>query len=142
MRGYLGHAPLADGRFDTGDMGVLDERGALHVVARRTDLVVTGGENVYPLEVEAALAACTGVAGAVVFGVEHERWGHEVAAAIVAGEAFDEARVRAELETKLAGFKRPKKIVIVPSLPLAPSGKIARAEVVKTFGAAVRPWRG
>ncbi|HEX7667912.1 MAG TPA: AMP-binding protein, partial [Polyangiaceae bacterium] len=66
MRGYLGHAPLADGRFDTGDMGVLDERGALHVVARRTDLVVTGGENVYPLEVEAALAACTGVAGAVV----------------------------------------------------------------------------
>ncbi len=140
MRGYLGHQPLGDDAFDTGDMGMLDEHGALHVASRRHDLIVTGGENVYPLEVEAALAACTGVASSVVFGVEHERWGQEVVAALVVRPGFDEGRVLSELRTKLAGFKCPKKIAIVPSLPLAPSGKVARAEVVKAFGAALRPW--
>ncbi|MEO8800762.1 MAG: hypothetical protein ABI551_22925, partial [Polyangiaceae bacterium] len=131
---------LGDGAFDTGDMGMLDEHGALHVASRRHDLVVTGGENVYPLEVEAALAACTGVASSVVFGVAHERWGQEVVAALVVRPGFDEGRVLSELRTKLADFKCPKKIAIVPSLPLAPSGKVARAEVVNAFGAALRPW--
>lgn len=141
MRGYLGQPPLGDDAFDTGDMGMLDEHGALHIASRGHDLVVTGGENVYPLEVEAALAACTGVASAVVFGVAHERWGQEVVAALVVRPGFDEGRVLGELRQKLAGFKCPKRIAIVPSLPLAASGKVARAEVVKAFGAALRPWR-
>ncbi|KYF82604.1 2-succinylbenzoate-CoA ligase, partial [Sorangium cellulosum] len=76
---------LVDGAgwFSTGDLGAVDAAGRLHVAARRSDLIVTGGENVYPAEVEQVLASCAGVAGAVVFGVQDERWGQVVAAAIV-----------------------------------------------------------
>ena len=71
-----------DGLFDTGDLGEIDAAGALHVHARRTDLIVTGGENVYPVEVEQRLEALPGVRRALVFGVPDERWGQIVAAAL------------------------------------------------------------
>lgn len=69
MDGYLHRAPLGDGFFDTGDLGELDERGVLHVHARRTELIVTGGENVYPAEVEQVLMEVPGIRRALVFGV-------------------------------------------------------------------------
>lgn len=142
MDGYTGAPPLGDGWFDTGDLGTVDEHGELHVLTRRSDLIVSGGENVYPLEVEAALASVTGVRSAVVFGVEHERWGQEVAAVLVVGTGFDEERALKELRTKLAAFKCPKRIAVAEALPLASNGKVARSEVVRTFTPALRPWRG
>src|SRR5262249_54575292 len=89
MRGYFRGAdrPLdpavdAEGFFDTGDLGALDEEGRLHVYARRTDLIVTGGENVYPVEVEQSLEALPGVHRAMVFGVPDVHWGQLVACAV------------------------------------------------------------
>ncbi|HET9025442.1 MAG TPA: AMP-binding protein, partial [Burkholderiaceae bacterium] len=88
MAGYLGAAPLgAAAWFDTGDIGVFDARGCLHVRARRADLIVSGGENVYPAEVERVLEACHGIRAAAVFGVPDETWGEVVAAAFVADGA-------------------------------------------------------
>ena len=140
MRGYLGHAPL-DGELDTGDLGSLDERGHLHVASRRVDLIVTGGENVYPAEVEAALTACTGVREAVVFGVANDRWGQEVAAVLVpTGPTLEEARIREELSTKLASFKMPRRVCVTEALPKGASGKVSRTESARRFEPALRRW--
>ncbi len=141
MRGYLGAAPLDGKFFDTGDVGSLDDRGRLHVASRRRDVIISGGENIYPLEVEAALTACAGVDAAVVFGVTDERWGETVAAVLVAGENFDEARVAEELVTRLARFKHPRKIAITSELPKSEGGKVARAEVEKAFISRLKTWR-
>lgn len=141
MRGYVGASSLDGKFFDTGDVGALDERGALHVASRRRDVIISGGENIYPLEVEGALTACTGVDAAVVFGVTDERWGETVAAVLVAGENFDEARVAGELVTKLARFKHPRKIAVVTELPKSEGGKVARAEVEKRFISQLKTWR-
>jgi O-succinylbenzoic acid--CoA ligase len=140
MRGYIGEDPLS-GFFDTGDVGAFDESGALHVASRRNDVIITGGENVYPLEVEAALLACRGVAGAVVFGIANERWGEEVAVVVAVEKDFDEARVQNELRAKLAAFKTPKKIAVVSELPKSENGKISRAEAVRRFTPELRTWR-
>lgn len=83
MSGYFRRPPLVGPYFDTGDLGYLDGAGALHVPSQRSDLIVTGGENVYPAEVEAALLTCPGVAAALVFGVADPLWGARVAAALV-----------------------------------------------------------
>jgi o-succinylbenzoate---CoA ligase len=141
MRGYVGAPPLEGEFFDTGDVGSLDERGALHVASRRHDVIISGGENVYPLEVEAALTACTGIEGAVVFGVSDERWGETVAAVLVVGEHFDEARAQEELATKLARFKCPRKIAVTSVLPKSEGGKVSRAEVERGFISRLKTWR-
>jgi O-succinylbenzoic acid--CoA ligase len=141
MRGYVGADLLAGNFFDTGDVGALDDQGRLHVASRRRDVIISGGENIYPLEVEAALTSCTGVDAAVVFGVTDERWGETVAAVLVAGNNFDEARVSEELVVKLARFKHPRKIAIVNELPKSEGGKIARAEVEKSFISRLKTWR-
>src|SRR5690606_33100383 len=81
----------AEGYFCTGDLGRLDAEGRLHVEGRRSDLIVTGGENVYPAEVEAALlAACPAVQSACVFGLPDPEWGERVAAALVLAPGADE----------------------------------------------------
>jgi O-succinylbenzoic acid--CoA ligase len=141
MHGYLGAPPVAENWFDTGDVGSLDELGRLHVAARRRDVIITGGENVYPLQVEAALLSCSGIDEAVVFGVSDERWGEIVAAVVVVGKSFDEDRALLELRTKLASFKHPRKIAIVSELPKSEGGKIARAEVEKGFISRLKTWR-
>jgi len=116
--GYLGEPPRAAGWFATGDFGRLDAAGNLHVLGRRTDLIVTGGENVYPAEVEAYLDA-RGVA-ACVFGMPDETWGEIVCAAttgvVVAATLAD-----------LAPWKRPRRWARVRELPLTPGGKPDRA---------------
>jgi O-succinylbenzoic acid--CoA ligase len=136
-------APFDDaGFFDTGDLGALDEQGRLHVEGRRADLVVTGGENVYPAEVERALEACAGVGQALVFGVDDERWGQLVACAIVPDSTvpFDEARVARELAARLAPHKRPRRLCVVEALPVARSGKLARDAAPPRFAGALVPW--
>ncbi|AUX42033.1 O-succinylbenzoate-CoA ligase [Sorangium cellulosum] len=141
------------GWFSTGDLGALDAAGRLHVAARRTDLIVTGGENVYPAEVEQVLESCAGVAGAVVFGVPDERWGHVVAAAIVPdrappsgpsdGAPLPPALVEAlaaAVAARLAPHKRPRRLCAAAALPLTAAGKLDRAGAAERFAAALAPF--
>ncbi|MBI5516274.1 MAG: AMP-binding protein [Deltaproteobacteria bacterium] len=143
--GYLHQAPRGDGWFSTGDLGALDARGRLTVYARRTDLVVTGGENVYPLEVEAALEGLEGVREALVFGIPDEVYGQRVACALVldGGEpdAVAEAGLWARLEARLARHKRPRSVLFVDALPRLPSGKPDRAGAAEALGPRCAPWR-
>jgi len=142
MAGYLGEAPLAEAEwFDTGDLGELDAQGCLHLHARRADLIVTGGENVYPAEVEQVLEACPGVRAAAVFGVADDTWGQIVAAALVAGpQPPDDAALLAHLAQRLAPHKRPRRICFVPALPHTPAGKPDRLALA-ALSPALRPLR-
>jgi O-succinylbenzoic acid--CoA ligase len=137
MRGYFRddeatRAALRDGRLHTGDVGRLDADGRLEVFDRRSDVVITGGENVYPTEVESVLLAHPAVAEAAVYGVADAEWGKRVQAAVVvrAGAAFDADAVRAWCRTRLAGYKIPRAIVAVAELPRTASGKIRRHALV------------
>ncbi len=146
MRGYWGHEPLvAEEWFDTGDLGCVDADGVLSIHARRTDLIVTGGENVYPVEVEQCLEAHPTVAAALVFGLPDEVWGQRVAAAVVArGAVPDEAAWRAVLRAyvteHLADFKRPRCLARVDTIATLPSGKPDRAGAGARYRASVCPW--
>lgn len=131
MRGYLG-APPVTGWFRTGDLGDLDGRGRLVVHARRTDLIVSGGENVYPAEVEAALLAHPAVREAAVLPAPDERWG-QVGVAYVASTA-SESELREFLRGRLAGFKLPARFVAVDALPRNAAGKVDRARLVEAAG--------
>jgi acyl-CoA synthetase (AMP-forming)/AMP-acid ligase II len=115
-----------DGFFPTGDVGAIDQHGCLHVVDRRTDLIVSGGENVYPAEVEQLLERCPGIVAACVFGVDDEEWGQVVAAALVSSQgSLDEATLRGHLAT-LAPYKRPRDVTYLDALPVLPNGKVDR----------------
>jgi O-succinylbenzoic acid--CoA ligase len=129
MTGYLGEPPLPPGAWlDTGDLGELDGDGVLRVHARRTDLIVTGGENVYPAEVEDALAALPGIHAACVFGIPDETWGQLVAALLV-GERTP--GLAAAIAARLAPHKRPRRIAFVDALPVTPAGKPDRASAAR-----------
>jgi O-succinylbenzoic acid--CoA ligase len=129
MAGYLGEPPLAaDAWFDTGDLGEFDPQGNLHLLARRHDLIVTGGDNVAPLEVERALEALPGIRAAAVFGVPDDTWGEIVAAVVVAAASPpSDAALRGHLDAQLARHKRPRRIAFVDELPLTAAGKLDRA---------------
>jgi o-succinylbenzoate---CoA ligase len=116
-----------DGFFATGDLGTFDDSGCLHVLDRRTDLIVSGGENVYPAEVEQVLERCPGIVAACVFGVEDLEWGQVVAAALVAPLGLPDDAVLRELLEALAAFKRPRRIVLLDELPLLANGKVNRS---------------
>ena len=136
MAGYY-HWPeatreaLRNGWLHTGDIGYLDEDGDLWVVQRRSDLIVTGGENVYPVEVENVLLEHPRVEAACVIGVEDEEWGQRVVAAVVAaeGSSLTEAELAAFCRGRLAGYKRPRVYRFLTSLPQTASGKIQRDAV-------------
>ena len=132
MTGYLGEPALqASEWFDTGDHGEFDDGGCLHVHGRRVDLIVSGGENIAPLEVERVLEAFPGVAAAGVFGLEDDTWGQTVAAALVPHrEDFDERALGQYLDATLSPFKRPRRICFVPELPHTAAGKLDRAALL------------
>lgn len=134
MAGYWDAPPLASGEwFDTGDLGTLDASGCLHVHARRADLIVTGGENAYPAEIERALEAIPGIAAAGVFGIPNEEWGQRVAAALVAeGTPPTDATLYASVRSQLAPHKRPRLIGYVDRLPQTAGGKLDRAALGET----------
>jgi len=119
---------LRDGWLHTGDLGRLDGDGRLWVEVRRSDLIVTGGENVHPEEVEQVLAAHAAVADACVYALDDEHWGQRVAAAVVprSAAAFDADALRAWCRARLAAYKVPRDIVVVESLPRTTSGKLER----------------
>jgi O-succinylbenzoic acid--CoA ligase len=113
----------------TGDLGSIDEQGRLKVHGRKVDTIVSGGENVMPTEVEAALLAHPAVAEAGVFGRPDAEWGEAVTAHVVLRADADPADLRAFAATRLARFKVPKAIEPVPSLPRNASGKLLRREL-------------
>jgi o-succinylbenzoate---CoA ligase len=131
--GYLGEpAPFDDqGFFNTGDRGELDPNLGLFVFGRESELIITGGENVDPSEVEHALLACAGVEAALVFGVPDPDFGERVAAALElrAGFEFDEQALFAALDQRLASFKQPRALCHFDVLPRLSSGKLDRAEI-------------
>lgn len=127
------------GWLDTGDLGSLDEHGRLHLHARRTDLIVTGGENVYPAEIEAWLLARGGVAEAMVFGVPDPVWGQLVAVALVPGAGFELDALRAALTAELAAHKRPRRYLLTTALPVGSTGKPLRRRALDLFAADLRP---
>ncbi|RYG30074.1 MAG: malonyl-CoA synthase, partial [Burkholderiales bacterium] len=116
----------ADGFFITGDMGVIDEQGYVQLVGREKDLIISGGLNVYPAEVEAVLDEREDVAEAAVIGVPHPDLGEAVVAVLRPNGLFDGQAIRAALRKELAGFKVPKEIIAVEDLPRNTMGKIQK----------------
>ena len=140
MRGYLDDPEasaraIREGWLATGDLGRLDARGRLRVLDRRTDLIVSGGENVYPAEIESCLLEHPAVGEACVVGVADERFGARPVAYVVlrAGESLDRADLAAFCRGKLAGFKVPIDFIERANLPRTASGKLLRREL------AIRP---
>lgn len=143
---------LRDGWFHSGDVATVDGDGYFHVVDRLKDMIISGGENIYPAEVENELYGYPGVEACAVIGVPDPRWG-EVGKAVVvpaAGSRIDGGELLAWLRTRLAGYKVPKSVEFTDRLPTTGSGKILKGEVRRRFGcprgparpAALRPRRG
>ena len=124
-----------DGWFRTGDAGYRDEAGYLYIHDRVKDMIVSGGENVYPAEVENALFSHPCVADAAVIGVPDERWGEAVKAVVVlkAGSQADAAAIIAHCRERIAGYKTPKSVDFIAVLPRNPSGKVLRRELRKPY---------
>ena len=118
----------ADGFFITGDVGKIDERGYVHIVGRAKDLIITGGFNVYPKEVESEIDALPGVVESAVIGCPHPDFGEGVTAIVVLKKdsIADEKAVIANLEGRLAKFKLPKRVIFVDDLPRNTMGKVQK----------------
>jgi len=129
-----GEALDAEGWLHTGDLATRDADGAFRICGRKKDMFISGGENVYPGEVEAALVECPGVGEAVVVGVPDEKWG-EVGRAFVVrsgGHSVTADAIAAHARQRLAGYKVPKRIVLVDDLPRLGSGKPDRRALSET----------
>ena len=139
--GYWGRADktaesfTADGYFVTGDVGSQDADGYVTISGREKDLVISGGLNVYPREVEQAIDALPGVLESAVFGVPHADFGEGVTAAVVAqpGAARDAKAVIAALQSTLAKFKQPKRVIFLDELPRNAMGKVQKAALRATY---------
>ncbi|HEX7114755.1 MAG TPA: malonyl-CoA synthase [Steroidobacter sp.] len=118
-----------DGFFITGDLGRLDERGYLYIVGRGKDLIISGGYNVYPIEVESELDALPGVLESAVIGLPHADFGEAVTAVVVPrpGASLDEEEIRAALGRRLARYKVPKRVLVASELPRNTMGKVQKA---------------
>ncbi|MFD6880722.1 AMP-binding protein [Rhodococcus sp. NPDC060084] len=126
-----------DGFLRTGDAGHLDENGYLYVTDRVKDMIITGGENVYPVEVEAVLAEHPAVAEVAVVGMPDDRWGEAVTAAVRIADGIDppsEEELVAFTTARLASYKKPQRIHIVAELPRNASGKILKRTLRATLG--------
>jgi fatty-acyl-CoA synthase len=122
-----------DGWFRSGDLAWVDGEGFYWVVGRSKDMIISGGENVYPAELENILADCPEIAEGAVIGVPDENWGEAVVAAIVRrpGAKLDEAGVMKLFDGRLARFKHPRRVVFVDALPKSAIGKVQKFELRK-----------
>jgi long-chain acyl-CoA synthetase len=120
-----------DGYFTVGDMGWLDEDGYLFLADRRTDLIISGGVNIYPAEVEAALIEDDDVVDAAVIGLPDERMGQKVHAVVELRPHAprDDAALTARLASRLADFKLPRTVEFVDELPREPNGKVLKTRL-------------
>ncbi|MBP8018613.1 MAG: malonyl-CoA synthase [Hylemonella sp.] len=118
----------SDGFFKTGDVGKIDERGYVHIVGRSKDLIISGGYNVYPAEIEGYINELPGVAESALIGVPHPDFGEVGIAVVIAkpGAALNADGILADLKSKLANFKIPKRCVVVPALPRNTMGKVQK----------------
>ncbi|TXM75557.1 malonyl-CoA synthase [Methylobacterium sp. WL69] len=129
----------ADGFFVTGDLGKIDADGYVHIVGRGKDLIITGGYNVYPKEVENEIDALPGVVESAVIGVPHADFGEGVTAVVVAGDgAPDEAAILRTLEARLARYKCPKRVLFVDDLPRNAMGKVQKNVLRETHAGLYR----
>ena len=140
MRGYLDMPDktaetIIDGWLHTGDVGVIDARGFVYIKDRIRDVVITGGFNVYPSDVEAVLGQHPAVTECVVFGIPDRKWGEAVTAAVEVrpGSNADAAEIAAFVKARLDSVKAPKVVHIVDALPRSPVGKVLRREAKVMF---------
>jgi long-chain acyl-CoA synthetase len=141
--GYLGLRDddpdsWVDGWFRTGDVGRIDDDGYVFIDDRRKDVIVSGGMNVYPAEVEMALATLPGLVECAVFAVSDDRWGETVAAAVVAGagSGLDERRIVDHVRARLASYKKPTRVFFVDALPRNASMKVQKRVLRAMFDSA------
>ncbi|MBO6609819.1 long-chain-fatty-acid--CoA ligase [Altererythrobacter sp.] len=127
-----------DGWLHTGDAAIMDEDGYIYIQDRIKDMIISGGENVYPAEVENAIFGHPAVAEVAVIGVPSERWGEEVKACIVCkpGQSVEEGDIIAYARERVAAFKAPKSVDVIPEMPRNPSGKILRRQLREPY------WKG
>jgi len=128
-------AALRSGWLWTGDLARRDEHGLYYICGRRKEMYISGGENVYPAEVEAALSRCRGVAECAVIGIPHARWGETGLAAVVArrGAKLTADNLRLELKTQLASYKLPTEFLFLDALPTTGAGKTAKPVIRQLF---------
>ena len=126
---------IRNGWMHTGDGGRMDERGFIYVVDRLKDMIISGGENVFSIEVENALAQHPDVLACAVIGVPSDQWGEAVHAVVVSrpGAANDAAALIAHCKTLIAGYKSPRSVDFRDALPLSGAGKILKTELRKPF---------
>ncbi|HZO05742.1 MAG TPA: AMP-binding protein, partial [Solirubrobacterales bacterium] len=131
FEGYTGGGSkdMVDGMMATGDVGRLDEEGRLFVEGRDDDMIVSGGENVFPQEVEETLAKHPKVAEAAVIGVEDEKWGQALKAYVVKKGSVSESALKKHVKENLAGYKVPQQIEFIDELPRNPAGKVLKREL-------------
>lgn len=131
-------AEFDDGAWKSGDLGYIDRDGFLYIVDRLKDMIISGGFNVYAVEVEAALAAHPSVLMAAVVGIPHAEWGEAVHAEVILrqGESVTCEELIAQTRTRLGGYKAPKTLVFVEELPLSVVGKVLRRQVREKY------WKG
>jgi acyl-CoA synthetase (AMP-forming)/AMP-acid ligase II len=140
MKGYWNRPEatedsIRNGFFYTGDAGYFDEDGFLYIHDRVKDMILSGGENIYPAEVENAIFGHPGVADVAVIGVPDEKWGEAVKAIVVAkpGEHPTPESVIAWAKERIASYKCPKTVDIIEALPRNPSGKILRKDLREPY---------
>lgn len=140
MQGYYGDEEatkkaIQDGWLHTGDIGYFDAEGDLFLVQRRSDLIVSGGENIYPSEIEAVLRKHPSIKEVAIVGIEDAEWGQKVAAAIILenGASLSKDEIETYSREHLAGYKIPRIIKFVEALPLTGSGKIQRNAIKDLF---------
>lgn len=131
---------IPDGWLHTGDMARVDEEGYIYIVDRRKDIIVSGGINIYPREIEEVLYTHPKIAEAAVIGVPDEKWGETLKALIVPKErqALAEEEVIAFCKESLASYKKPTSVEFLPSLPKNAAGKVLKTELRKKYGQLVR----
>jgi fatty-acyl-CoA synthase len=147
MKGYWNNPEATaaaidtEGWFHTGDVGYLDEDGFLYIADRLKDMVISGGENVYPAEVESVLYDHPAIGEVAVIGLPDEQWGEAVVAiaALREGATIDLEELRSFAAERLARYKLPRRLEIVTALPRNPAGKVLKFELRARFGAATRP---
>jgi acyl-CoA synthetase (AMP-forming)/AMP-acid ligase II len=129
---------LKDGWYATGDVARRDEQGCFYIVDRSRDMIISGGLNVYPAEVESILHEHPAIAEVAVVGVPDERWGEAVKAVVVlrAGSSASEAELVEHCRARLAGYKKPQSVDFVAELPKGSTGKILKREIRERY------WQG
>src|SRR5699024_1805017 len=115
----------------TGDLGYMYEDGFLFVVDRRSDLIISGGENIYPSEIEHALLQCNGIKEAAVVGKSDAKWGQVPVAYVVVNDKYDQTKTLEKLEEAIASYKIPQEIHVIDVLPRNATNKIMRHKLME-----------